>query len=125
MEQTESVTKEASEPEKFVAKPDSSELKPASWQEFEQSVYIYPEKVEQTYIAEADVVKKKSENALMEIQDIVQDMDERSDEEKILLKQLIDIPSEVVISNKSLANELTCRLCSTIIYRPLINDKNL
>ena len=117
------ITANETMPEKTTIKPDTSELATAPWQSLESSIYYYPEKSNEPVVTE--VKEEKPDNNSVTIQDIVGQVVQPSAEDKILLKQLTVLPSEAVVTQKSVSKELTCQLCSTIIYRPLIDDKNL
>jgi type II secretory pathway predicted ATPase ExeA len=105
--------------EVFSPKPPSTELELAQWQLTEQNVFFYPESVD-----EPIVTVQKEEKALFETQGLVV-VNGHSEEEIELLNQLAILPSETAINHKTVAGELTCELCSTIIYRPLTDDKKL
>ncbi len=108
---------------KDVAKPDPAEVESTVWQELNQSVYVYPEKPDKPAIMVEEV---ESENKLLAIEDLMTGVHRWNKEEMIVLRQLVELPSEVAISsNDAVVKGLTCRLCSTIIYRPLINDNSL
>lgn len=111
------------DPEAIISKPDPSEYALATWQKLDQSVYIYPEKIEKPVVARTE--ENDHSGDLLEINDLMKSVIGHSKDELALLKQLKILPSEAVINHNSVANELTCRLCSTIIYRPLKDDKNL
>ena len=110
-------------PEVIIAKPDPSEQASAKWQMLDQYVYVYPEEIENIVSAKIEANDKTSD--LPENRELMESVSEHNEDEMALLKQLTILPSETVINRNSVANELTCRLCSTIIYRPLRDDKNL
>ncbi len=110
-------------PEVFIARPDPSELKIAPWQRIEQEAYFYPENFKQEVVKNTDTNKRDEE--LLEIRDLIKVVGGHGDEEMALLNQLTILPSETAINHGTVAGELTCKLCSTIIYRPLKDDKKL
>ncbi len=90
----------------------------------EQNVFFYPEPDNESSSV-AQTQEKVSESDLLEIMDLVKTASEHNKEDMALLNQLTILPSETAISHKAVANDLTCKLCSTIIYRPLKDDKKL
>ncbi len=112
------------ETESFVAIPALSELEETQWQSMEQNVFFYPEPDNESSSV-AQTQEKVSESDLLEIMDLVKTASEHNKEDMALLNQLTILPSETAISHKAVANDLTCKLCSTIIYRPLKDDKKL
>ena len=48
-----------------------------------------------------------------------------SEELMILERQLRELPPEVAMQSEPGAEEEVCKLCSSIIYRPLIDPENL
>ena len=66
-----------------------------------------------------------SKSELLEIEDLIRALKEKGEDDMALLNQLAILPSETIINHKVVGTELTCELCSTIIYRPLKEDKNL
>ncbi|MBL1141984.1 MAG: AAA family ATPase [Proteobacteria bacterium] len=109
----------------FIARPDPADLKAVQWQSLEQNVFFYPE--EQTSFASEieqseDTLK---ESGLLVIQDLMKTLKEHGEDDLALLNQLTKLPSETAINHNTVAGELTCKLCSTIIYRPLKDDKKL
>lgn len=109
--------------EVLVAKPDPSTLEVSQWQQLDDNVLLYAEAADDSNVI--IVEEKTNETDLLEIRDLIRAVGEHSDDELALLKQLTILPSEAAINHKSVANGLTCRLCSTIIYRPLKDDKKL
>jgi len=110
-------------PEELIARPDPSELETAKWQSVEQDAYFYPENDEQAIANKIDADNR--DDGLLEIQDLIKAVGSHGDEEMALLNQLAILPSETAINHETVAGELTCKLCSTIIYRPLKDDKKL
>lgn len=103
-------------------KADSITLQVPDWKDKKQDVYFYPDKEDKVLDADEDI--RNSE--LLEIRDLIKAVNEHGNEEEIaLLNQLTILPSETAINHGSVATDLTCKLCSTIIYRPLKNGKNL
>lgn len=117
------------EPEVFVAKPDPTELQIAQWQSNEQDVFFYPELVIKPEIVKQTAIVKTdgniSESELLEIRDLIKAVSQHGEDDAALLSQLVILPSETAINYETVASELTCKLCSTIIYRPLRDDKKL
>jgi type II secretory pathway predicted ATPase ExeA len=105
--------------EVFSPKPAPTELEITQWQSTEHNVFFYPESVD-----EPIATVGKEEKDLLGIQDLIV-VNGHSEEEVELLNQLAILPSETAINPKTVAGELTCELCSTIIYRPLNDDKKL
>lgn len=110
-------------PEVFIARPDPSELETPIWQSVEQVAYFYPENVKQAIVNNTDTDKRDDD--LLEIRDLIKAVSGHGDDEMALLNQLTILPSETAINHETVAGELTCKLCSTIIYRPLKDDKKL
>lgn len=111
--------------EAAIVKPAISEFEQAVWQSKEQEVYFYPEKVEDTAVVVNDEKKTISESGLLEIRDLIKAVGEHGDDDRALLNQLVILPSETAINHTTVATDMTCELCSTIIYRPLREDKKL
>lgn len=111
--------------EMFVARPDPNELEAAQWQTIEQNVFFYPEKPANKLVVMTQNDDKLSESGSSEIQDLIKTVKERGEDDLVLLNQLTILPSETAINHNTVASELTCKLCSTIIYRPLREDKKL
>jgi type II secretory pathway predicted ATPase ExeA len=113
------------DPEIFTLLPDPSELAIAEWQGIDQDVYFYPDTGKQSVVknTEAESIDKD----LLEIRDLIKAVSGHGEgeEEIALLNQLRVLPSETAINHKTVARELTCKLCSTIIYRPVKDDKKL
>jgi MSHA biogenesis protein MshM len=112
------------EPDIFIPRPDPDELEVSEWQSIEQAVYFYPETSDVSTV----VVDAKEENKvsdMLEIRDLIKAVSGHDEDEVALLNQLTILPSETVLSSKTVTGELTCELCSTIIYRPLKEDKKL
>jgi len=109
--------------ETFVARPDPSELEEPTWQRVDQDVYLYPETNKLTTAKDMDADKRDGD--LLEIRDLIKAVGGHGDEEMALLNQLTILPSETAVNHETVAGELTCKLCSTIIYRPLKDDKKL
>ncbi|HIF50524.1 MAG TPA: AAA family ATPase [Thiotrichaceae bacterium] len=117
----------------YVPKPALSELETAQWQSAEQSVYFYPESIyepehkpddtAQTVVTETE--ERMSDNEVLEIRNLASAVRERGEDDEELLNQLTVLPSETAINHKTVASGLTCKLCSTIIYRPLRDNKSL
>jgi type II secretory pathway predicted ATPase ExeA len=110
-------------PEVFIARPDPSKLETPIWQSVEQVAYFYPENVKQAIVNNIDTDKRDDD--LLEIRDLIKAVSGHGDDEMALLNQLTILPSETAINHETVAGELTCKLCSTIIYRPLKDDKKL
>ncbi len=113
-----------SEAEEFVARPASTELEVAQWQSIEQNVFFYPESADKQVTA-AETEEKMNESGLLEIRDLIKAVSQHGEDDMALLTQLAILPSETAINHETVANDLTCELCSTIIYRPLKDDKKL
>jgi len=111
--------------EMFVPKPAPDELEMAQWQSTEQDVFFYPETIVNTLIAETNTEDVLNESGFFEIRDLTNAVTEHGEDDKALLNQLATLPSETAINYKTVATELACKLCSTIIYRPLKEDKKL
>jgi type II secretory pathway predicted ATPase ExeA len=109
--------------EVFIPRPAASELETAKWQIIEQDTYIYPNKVKQTIVKNTET--RDGDKDLLEIRDLIKAVSGHGDEEMALLNQLTILPSETAINHETVASDLTCKLCSTIIYRPLKDDKKL
>jgi hypothetical protein len=105
--------------EAFSPKPAPAELEVTQWQSTEQNVFFYPESV-----SESVATAQKEEKASLGTRGLLV-VNGHSEEEAELINQLAILPSETAINPKTVAGELTCELCSTIIYRPLNDDKNL
>jgi type II secretory pathway predicted ATPase ExeA len=108
-----------------IARPAPAELETAQWQSIEQKVFFYPDKPVATSMAVTEAEEKLNENELREIRNLMEAVVEHGEDEIALLNQLTKLPAETAINHQAVASELTCKLCSTIIYRPLKNDKNL
>lgn len=106
-------------------RPEPSDREVSQWQSLEHDIRLYPDTVYEPAVTSAE--NDRRENELLEIRDLIKAVSEQtgSDDEMALLHQLTILPSETAINNKTVANELTCKLCSTIIYRPLKVDNNL
>ncbi|MCG8379045.1 MAG: AAA family ATPase [Proteobacteria bacterium] len=109
--------------EEPVQRPDPAEYSEPDWRTLDNVVYIYPEKTEE--IVAANKQDDNSQNDLLEIRDLIRSISGRNEDEEALLNQLKILPSEVAINYKSVTEDRTCKLCSTIIYRPLKNDEKL
>lgn len=106
----------------FIAKPDPAELEEAQWQIAEHMTFFYPETNVETMQQENEDI---SESGLLEIRDLIKAVSGHGKNDMALLNQLTILPSESAINDETVAGDLTCKLCSTIIYRPLKDDKNL
>ncbi|MEM6998229.1 MAG: AAA family ATPase [Pseudomonadota bacterium] len=108
----------------FVAKPDPAEFEKTQWQVAEHTAFFYPEieSIVETLPQENEGI---SETGLMEIRDLIKAVSGHGKNDMALLNQLTILPSETAINHETVAGDLTCELCSTIIYRPLKDDKNL
>jgi hypothetical protein len=113
------------ESEVVLSKPDATELELAQWQTKEQDVFFYTEEASSKSLAAQEPQDALSESGLLEIKDLIKTLKEKGEDDMALLNQLTILPSETAINHKTVARELTCELCSTIIYRPLKQDKNL
>ena len=111
--------------EKYVDKPDPAELAQADWQIIKNDVVYYPEKPVKQDVVKVETSSGLSESGLLEIKDLIKTLKEKGEDDMALLNQLTILPSETAINHKSVATEMTCELCSTIIYRPLKEDKKL
>ncbi len=109
--------------EVFAPRPAASERGTAKWQTMEQDTYIYPDTMKQTIVKNTEADNTDSD--LLEIRDLIKAVSGHDDEEMALLNQLRILPSETAINHETVASDLTCKLCSTIIYRPLKDDKKL
>ncbi len=94
--------------------PDPSELESAAWQSMEQYVYTYPE----TPLKQENVVNEISGD-MMNIDSIKNTPAYSSQNRELLMQQLVELPSETIMTHNSLATGMTCKLCSTFIYRPV------
>ena len=110
---------------KQINKPDPGDLAEAQWQKIENNVVYYPEKSMDKTLVTQDQQNGLSKSELLEIEDLIRALKEKGEDDVALLNQLAILPSETVINHKVVGTELTCELCSTIIYRPLKEDKNL
>lgn len=96
----------------LVQRPAITELESAQWQSTVQNVFFYPEITTKLVItAQLEKVKEKSRKS-----DMISAFNGRSEDEIALLNQLKILPSETAINYKTVASELTCKFCSTIIY---------
>tara|TARA_R110002073_G_scaffold61674_1_gene155088 strand:+ start:23981 stop:25444 length:1464 start_codon:yes stop_codon:yes gene_type:complete len=115
--------------EVVVEQPDPSELETPKWQRVEQDAYFYPDSVKEEAVENTSIVMDagKRDDDLLEIRDLIKAVggERHGEEEMTLLNQLTILPSETAINHETVAGELTCKLCSTIIYRPLKDDKKL
>lgn len=123
----ESIIPEKSLPEPGIAvsRPDPAELEQAQWQIKNDNVVYYPEDADKKTVAARESENALSESGLMEIKDLIKTLKEKGEDDVALLNQLVILPSETAINYKTMAKEMTCELCSTIIYRPLKEDKKL
>lgn len=110
---------------KQINNPDPEDLAEAQWQKIENNVVYYPEKSMDKTLITQDQQNGLSKSELLEIEDLIRALKEKGEDDVALLNQLAILPSETVINHKVVGTELTCELCSTIIYRPLKEDKNL
>lgn len=110
---------------KHVDKPHPDELVEAEWQQLKNDVTYYPEESVDKEIADKGSQNVLTESGLLEIKDLIKTLKERGEDDMALLNQLTILPSETAINHESVATEMTCELCSTIIYRPLKEDKKL
>ena len=112
-------------PDVFVPKPSPSDLGLAQWQSLAQNVYFYSDTAKDSVVTHVE--ENIRENELLEIRDLIKAVSKHSgsEDEKALLNQLKILPSETAINKNTVATELTCKLCSTIIYRPLKDDEKL
>lgn len=114
----------------FVPRPAPTEFEITQWQSHEQNVFFYPKSDNKSVAivqnAKAKTEEKMSKRDLFGIHDLIQVVNGHSSKDEIaLINQLVILPSETAISYKAVASELTCELCSTIIYRPLKDNKKL
>jgi type II secretory pathway predicted ATPase ExeA len=116
-----STTVTTTEAEMFIPKPASTELEIAQWQSLEQNVFFYPESANESVVV-ARAEERMSESGLLEIRDLIKAVSQHGEDDMALLTQLAILPSETAINHETVANDLTCKLCSTIIYRPLRRD---
>jgi type II secretory pathway predicted ATPase ExeA len=112
------------EEEVFVARPDPSELEATQWQSIKQDVYIYPDEIvnEPVY---ANVNDSLENSEFLKMQDLMKTLKRHGEDDLALLNQLAILPSETAVNHNAVASDMTCKLCSTIIYRPLKEDKKL
>ena len=103
--------------------PALTELSQPIWQELKTVIYYYPDKIDTKSIDNTS--SAKSINRSIGVNDFSRSISDYTDDELIVLKQLSVIPSETVITAESVANGFTCKLCSTIIYRPIKKHENL
>jgi len=99
-----------------------------AWQITEQKVIHYPDTIKPAVETEpliSNTTKDDPDIELLEIRDLMKSVSGHSDDEMALLKQLTILPAETAINDETMAGELTCKLCSTIIYRPVKDDKKL
>ncbi len=102
----------------------AAEIIMPEWQKVEQEIYYYPDTEDE--LIEPIVDSNIHNNDLLEIRDLIKAVSDHGNEEKIILmNQLTILPSETAINHESVASDLTCKLCSTIIYRPLTDGKKL
>ena len=111
--------------EKHIEKPDPSELVEAQWQKKDDPVFFYPEESVEKTVVMKETQNVLNESGLLEIKDLIRTLKEKGEDDVALLNQLAILPSETAINHDSVAREMTCELCSTIIYRPLKEDKKL
>lgn len=109
--------------------PDPSELKTPEWQKTDQDVVLYSdpqaEIVDSNQIARINSEIEVNKNGLLEIDDLMSSASRHDSDEMALLKQLTRLPAETAINDKARTGEFTCKLCSSIIYRPVKDDKKL
>ncbi len=110
-------------PDVSMPRPDPSELALSQWQSLEKNVYFYPETVNESVVTKIE--ENIRNNELLEIRDLIKAVSEHNEDEIALLNQLMILPSETAINHETVASGLTCKRCSTIIYRPLKDDKKL
>lgn len=106
----------------------TSALETPAWQITEQEVIHYPDTIKPAVGAKPLISNTANESPdieLLEIRDLMKSVSGHSDDEMALLKQLAILPAETAINDETMAGELTCKLCSTIIYRPVKDDKKL
>ena len=108
-----------------VSKPGPVELEQAEWQIVKNNVVMYPEDTTSNSIVLKETNNALSESGLLEIKDLIRTLKEKGEDDVALLNQLTILPSETAINHKTVATDMTCDICSTIIYRPLKEDKNL
>lgn len=110
--------------EKDTIRPDPESLVMAEWQELEQTVQQFKTNnsttVEHTTSQSEDV-----DSELLSIDSIARDVSGHTTEELRLLEQLKLLPSEASMNTNSVASDTACKVCSTIIYRPIKNDTSL
>lgn len=110
---------------KQINKPSFEDLAEAQWQKIDNNVVYYPERNMEKTLVSQEQQNGLSKSELLEIEDLIKALKEKGEDDMALLNQLAILPSETVINRKFTGTELTCELCSTIIYRPLKKDKNL
>lgn len=89
------------------------------WKKLEQDVYVY---LEQQTVSASNIDKAPEQLLTVTAINVV---GEEAGEETKLLQQLVELPPEVLMNDKTVATDMTCKLCSTIIYRPLKEDSKL
>ncbi len=107
--------------EVFVARPDPDEIQQATWQTLNEDVYVYPDvpaKIQQPQVEDAGI-------GIMDIENIAGSINGNSAEERKLLEQLVELPPEGAMNGTTVATDMTCKLCSTIIYRPLKDNSSM
>ncbi|MEQ8288325.1 MAG: AAA family ATPase [Gammaproteobacteria bacterium] len=120
---------------------------PAEWQQLDQEVYVYREETDsiidtvwQQLDHEVNVYQDQPgaiTNSVTDAEKVVPGQieaepmanvnsdSEHGQDENRLLQQLTKLPPEVLMNDETVATDMTCKLCSTIIYRPLKQDSKL
>ncbi len=112
-------------PEPLTPRPDPSELEIPEWQKTNQGVDTQADAASNNQNAKRDSEIELNNNGLLEIDDLSVSISRHDGDEMALLKQLMLLPAETAINDETLTGEFTCKLCSSIIYRPVIDDKKL
>ncbi len=89
------------------------------WQELEQSVYTYQQPETAGEPVTEEETRQTQTTAMVNI------VVENKWDDTELLEQFAELPPEGMMDDATVAADMTCKLCSTIIYRPLKEDRKL
>ena len=100
-------------------KPDTADqqILQAEWQDLEQPVYTYAQSEVSNELEEETKQTQTAEKINVVVENKWDDTE--------LLEQFAELPPEGMINDATAAADTTCKLCSTIIYRPLKQDRKL
>lgn len=113
------------EQEVYVYREQPDAIIDTVWQQLGQEVYVHQEQPHAITDTVTNANQAASGQREAETATNVTSESEHGQDENRLLQQLTELPPEVLMNDEAVATDMTCKLCSTIIYRPLKQDSKL